>query len=487
MPNTKIRNGVSAAAPDLRPVSYQEVIARDQIAPPADMREHFQATMPDVDNDKRVYISPEFHRREMDLMWPRVWQLACREEEIPEAGDLVLYELGDYSFILVRSYEGSIKCYYNSCRHRGRRLCSAATSVRSIRCPYHGFTWSLAGSLEYAPCEWDFPHLEKEQFRLDEVRVETWAGFVFINIDGKAQPLDSYLEILPDQLSANRYEERYIHGHTQQTLPANWKVVMESFMEGLHAAETHSHAWPHLSDSLQYDVYPNARHVNRSFHAVGVQTRGGHELLSEQEIIDHFHANVHLGRPPVAPPILPTDVTARRYMADIIRMQETLYTGRDYSRVSDAEALDVLQYSLFPNIILFQGISLPVVLRFRPNKNDLDSSLFDLYYLMEVPKGCGRPSPAKTKYMSAEDRHQDAGVLPDWLGYIYDQDMENIRNMQPGLKAGAHSQLTLSREHESRIRHFHSTLANYVGAEPTERDREFAGTCGASEDRAGGG
>jgi hypothetical protein len=155
-------------------------------------------------------------------------------------------------------------------------------------------------------------------------------------------------------------------------------------------------------------------------------------------------------------------MSARRYMADVMRMQETLRTGHDYTRVSDAEALDVLQYSLFPNTIFFRGISLPVVLRFRPNGDDHDSSVFDLFYLDDVPRGKPRPSPAATVDMSAERTYQTAGVLPDWLGYIYDQDMENIVNMRAGLRAGAGRSLILSHAHESRIRHFHATLKSYL-------------------------
>lgn len=447
---------------DTRPLSYQDVVAKDKIPPPPDMREQSQITFEFNTVDKRIYLDAEFHQREMELMWSRVWQFACREEEIPEVGDVTVYEIGDYSFIIVRSGEQTIKGYYNSCRHRGQKLCLGDTSVRQLRCPYHGFAWSLDGTLEEVPCRWDFPHLDSEEARLLEVRVATWGGFIFINMDPNAAPLEEYLEILPEHLAGNRYENKYIAGHSQHILPANWKNVMESFMEGFHAPETHAHAWPHLSDTLQYDVYQNVRHVNRSLHAVGIQTRAGHDPLSEQEIINHFHNNVHLGRPPVDPPTLPAGVSARGYMADIMRMQETLQTGHNYTRVSDAEALDVLQYSLFPNMILFRGISLPPVLRFRPNKNDHNSCIFDLFYLVDVPKGKPRPDPARTIKMAPDDTYQHAGVLPDWLGYIYDQDMHNIKNIQAGLRAGGDSRLILSEYHESRIKHFHATLAEYV-------------------------
>lgn len=445
-----------------RPPSYQDIVRRDLIPPPPDLREHSPYPADECEVDPQAYLSPEFHRREMESLWSRVWQFACREEEIPEPGDLTVYEVGHFSILVVRTEDGRIKSYYNSCRHRGRRLCSTATSVGEIRCPYHGFSWSLNGELQRIPAAWDFSHLRKEAMGLIEVRTATWGGFVFINLDPNPEPLETYLEQLPEHLRINRYENKYIRAQSRHVLPANWKTVMESFMEGLHAPETHGHAWPHLSDTLQYDVLPGARHVSRSLHAVGVQVQEGHDPISEQEIINRFHHNVYLGKPPVPPARLPPGMSARQYMAGIVRMQETLRTGHDYTRVSDAEALDVLQYSLFPNTIFFRGISLPVVLRFRPNGEDHESSIFDLFYLEDVPKGKPRPPPAPVTEMTGGRTYQSAGVLPDWLGYIYDQDMENIANMRAGLRAGRGERLILSQAHESRIRHLHATLSKYL-------------------------
>ncbi|MBD8273041.1 aromatic ring-hydroxylating oxygenase subunit alpha [Pseudomonas fluorescens] len=447
------------------PVDYQEVLARDdQSSIPPDMREHFPAGKYCMEVDRATYLCADFHRLEMERMWSRVWQMAAREEQIPEVGDLTLYEIGELSFIIVRNEAMQIKAYYNSCRHRGRRLCSGDSSVRELRCPYHGFAWDLDGTLKRIPASWDFDHLDWEGRRLLEVKVDTWGGFIFINMDTACQPLSDYMESLPSELAINRYEGKYIAGHSQHILPANWKNVMESFMEGLHAPETHGHTWAHLSDTLQYDVRPDERHVSRSFHAVGLSVREDHESLSEQAIMDQFHRNVLNGKSGPGAPHLQAGMTARRYMASVMRLQYGLTSGRDVSELSDAEAVDVLQYSLFPNMIFFRGISLPPVLRFRPNHNDHNSCIFDLFYLVDIPRGAQRPEPAATVHMGPDDTYEHAGVLPDWLGYVYDQDMDNIKNMREGLQALSNDPLVLSDLHESRIRHFHNTLMHYLGA-----------------------
>ncbi|MDK2598384.1 aromatic ring-hydroxylating oxygenase subunit alpha [Pseudoalteromonas obscura] len=454
--------------------SYQDVIATDKIAPPEDMHMHSSAQYDFHSISKARYTEVEYHDLEMKKVWSRVWQMACRVEDIPEEGDTYVYEIGHLSLIVVRVSDDEpqslsetkvIKAYYNSCRHRGRKLVEHNTSVQCIRCPYHGFTWSLEGELTEIPYEWDFSKIEKKSMPLLEVRVDVWDGFVFINMDPDAESLKSYLEILPEQLANNFYGEQVVVKHSQQVLPANWKTVMESFMEGLHAQETHGHTWAHLSDILQYDTFPGVRHISRSFHAVGLQVSEGREKLTEQEIMDHFHYNVHLGNPDTPPPQLGQGVTARQYMADIMRAQHTLKTGKDHMHLSDAEALDVLQYTLFPNIILFRGITLPIILRFRPNKNDHSQCIFDIFFLEDKPKSEVESPAVETVHMAAGDTYEEAGVLEDWLGHVYDQDMVNIENMHGGLLSGPDQEVYLSDYHESRIKHFHHALNLYMNKE----------------------
>jgi hypothetical protein len=117
-------------------------------------------------------------------------------------------------------------------------------------------------------------------------------------------------------------------------------------------------------------------------------------------------------------------------------------------------------------MILFRGISLPShsIYRFRPNKNDPDSCIFDLIILRHIPPGQPRPEPAEPVDMSKE-LYSEGKLLPGWLGIIYDQDMVNLYNLQQGLKAGGVPEITLGRYQEVRIRHFQQTLTSYVEQE----------------------
>jgi phenylpropionate dioxygenase-like ring-hydroxylating dioxygenase large terminal subunit len=454
-PRTAPVGGNTTARP-----TYQDIVAGDVIQPPADLRRSAHSDLGVEGIDRERYVSPAFHRLEVERMWSRVWQFACREEEIPEVGDLTVYELADYSFIIVRADRDTIKAYYNSCLHRGTKLCVSHTNVRELRCPFHGFTWSLDGALKEVPCRWDFPHVRDDAYRLPEAQVATWAGFVFINMDLNAAPFERYLEVLPAHMHDRRQQDLYIAGYGRKIVPANWKATMESFMEAYHIGELHHDTWKYQgADTTQYDVFPGGRHVNRSLQPIAVPCREGHDDISEQEILDAWYRVVKGG----SGPTLPSGMTARAFIANWVRTLESNVSGNDYSKVSEAEAIDVMQYLLFPNMILFRGISMPShsIYRFRPNRNDPDSCIFDLIVLRHVPPGQPRPEPAEPIDMGSM-LYRDSGLLPDWLGNIYDQDMDNLYNLQQGLKAGRQSKITLSRYQEVRIRHFQQTLTSYI-------------------------
>src|SRR4051794_29055123 len=154
---------------------------------------------------KERYISREYLDLEMERLWPRVWQIACREEELPKPGDYVEYVIGDQSILVVRGADGSIGAYYNACLHRGTRLGSGVGSFADerIRCTYHGWCYDLSGCVTDVPdCE-EFLDLPVD-LRLGQLRAECWGGFVFVNMDPSAEPLLEFLDPIPKLLGAYR-------------------------------------------------------------------------------------------------------------------------------------------------------------------------------------------------------------------------------------------------------------------------------------------
>ena len=122
------------------------------------------------------YTSAAFFEAENTKLWPRVWQMAARDDEMPEPGDTVVYENVGKSFLLVRQDDGSVKAFWNVCLHRGRLLRTESGPADELQCPFHGFTWALNGDLKRVPCQWDFPHLDAARMQLPEVRVGHFAG-----------------------------------------------------------------------------------------------------------------------------------------------------------------------------------------------------------------------------------------------------------------------------------------------------------------------
>ncbi|HUI04172.1 MAG TPA: Rieske (2Fe-2S) protein, partial [Acidimicrobiales bacterium] len=159
------------------------------------------------------YTGRAAHEREVEALWRRVWQMACREEQIPEVGDSLVYEAPGVSLVVVRSAPGEVRAFHNSCLHRGTQLRTQPGRVEELRCPFHGFTWNLDGSFAGMPCPWDFPHVDAGRFGLPEAAVGTWGGFVFVCADPDAGPLADYLEILPEHFAPWDLAQRYLTAH----------------------------------------------------------------------------------------------------------------------------------------------------------------------------------------------------------------------------------------------------------------------------------
>ncbi len=439
----------------------QDIIREDGDTPPAAYTLEAYQYLGDDDIPFERYASPEFFKLEMERMWPRVWQWACREEHIPEAGDYQVYDIGPHSFIVVRTNNGDIKAYYNACLHRGTKLRPSGTegATNDLRCPYHGWTWSLEGELKTVPCKWDFAHVDPAKFSLPEVRVETWAGFVFINMDENAPSLAEYMAPLGEHAAGAAFEDRYIALHVQKELPCNWKVAQEAFMESYHVLETHPQLLAGVGDANgQYDILSD--HVNRLYVPAGVASPHLDGKASKMDILN----SMPLGDRSQVEDIIANsgDLNPRKIMADAFKDLVEKGCGRDMSGYSTAEMIDTLGYLLFPNTHLFLAVSFPIVYRFRPLGMQHDKTLFDLMLFNPVPKDGERPAPAEPTYLKVEQSYCEAPGMDPGMGVIYDQDTGNMGWMQEGFGSAKKKAATLATYQEVRIRHMHMVLDKYL-------------------------
>lgn len=441
--------------------TVQELLDQERTEVPPVLRDTsamFLGTKPIA---KERYTDQAFFDREMENMWSRIWQVACREEDIPTPGDYEIYEIGDTSLLVTRASDGDIRAYYNVCLHRGRLLREESGHADDFKCPFHGFTWTIDGSCKKITSDWDFDYLDKADLALPEAHTGTWGGFVFINLADDPESLDSYLEDIPEIYQTRGWglEDRVKAVFVSKINNCNWKVALEAFTESFHVIETHPGATPYIADAnTQYDVWEGKRHYSRM-----IVPRGLHspliEPLSDTEV---FRAGVAAYAPDLAESgEIPEGLTPRQAMGDVRRDYLKRTMGIDADHLTDSEVLDTIQYHVFPNLVIWAGWNSFLCYRFRPNGTDVSSSIMDVMIL--VPQNAeGEPeSVREPTCLTAEQRYIEATQLKG-LGDVFDEDVSNMAAVQKGLKAMKGKGVRFASYQEMRLRFFHGTLDSYL-------------------------
>ena len=193
----------------------------------------------------RYYTDPTIFKLELDKIWLDTWLCAGHPEQLPRTGDYLSLDVGDENILVVRNRSGGISAFYNVCRHRGSRFCTEETGTfRSgmIRCPYHSWTYDSGdGALVVAPNVPDDAGLNRTRLSLFPVRVELWAGFIWINANPNAQSLAACFGL---PASYTYYERYHLSELTLGKLityktTANWKIVMDNAYECFHCPHIH--------------------------------------------------------------------------------------------------------------------------------------------------------------------------------------------------------------------------------------------------------
>ncbi|MGE0667865.1 MAG: SRPBCC family protein [Sphingomonadales bacterium] len=447
--------------------SYLDIMRADSTPVAKILAEKSNPPQSTADIPFREYVSREFLELEMSRLWNKVWQIACREEDIREVGDYLVYDIGDYSIIVVRTEDG-IKAYHNSCLHRGTKLKPSGGSGWSpnIRCPFHGWTWELDGTLNEVPCSWEFKHLDYDANRLPEVRVETWNSFVFVNMDEGARPLLDYLEVLPEHFKNRAFTDWYAFIHIQKELNCNWKVAMEAFMEAYHTPVVHPELTQVVGDwNMQHDVLSD--NVTRDLCPMGVSSPTVKVPLTQQQLLDRmFLSDPKTSR--AEPLTVPEGKTARDVMAAQLRERMAKVYEIDLSGFSDAEVIDSLKYNLFPNALINGGITQRHYSLFKPLGTDPGRCIYEMIRLRPLRPGEERPEPPPVVRIREEELFGEVSDLDPFVASVMDQDTQIMRWQQEGMRASKKGAATLSTYQESRIRRVHETLSKYVYANTHE-------------------
>ena len=199
------------------------------------------------------YVNDAVACRERTNVFGRRWQLVARAEQLRAPGQFVTAELADEPLLVIRGSDGELRAFYNVCRHHAAAVATQEHGQASIfRCPYHGWSYGLDGSLKGAPEFEGVCGFDRAQNGLMPLKVDTWEQFVFVNLDPDAEPLANFLGGLVKRVALLNLSSLHFFERRIYSLQCNWKVFVDNYLDGgYHVPHLHKG----LSSVLDYRHY----------------------------------------------------------------------------------------------------------------------------------------------------------------------------------------------------------------------------------------
>ena len=417
------------------------------------------------------YISPDYLQTEFDEIFAKQWLFAGLESDLQETGDYFVFNIGRESILVSRTQTGELAANYNVCQHRGARvMVGDMGSVDAFVCPYHGWTYAPDGRLLHAPDPDRFSKgVPCEELSLKAVRLEVWAGMVFVCMDDSAPTLAEFLGPIQEMINPFRPQDMSLIEDQTCNLECNWKAVFDNFQELYHVE------YIHPQHALIFDcLYCNTDLMDR-----------GHTRV----VIEGFTVDTRLEIPD-----MPTEIMTPQM--DVLGMDPEDYRGRvldvrkdiqkkrremgpalgqNYDLLSDDQLSDIVQYNIFPNLIVVLQPENMLIMRAMPHESDPNKCHWDKFtFIMEAD-----PSIAEAVNVSF-NMGQDRPVAPDerpehdafdqediiagrkTMTITIDQDIHFIRDVQKGMHSRGFGEAWLN-DDECRVQHYHDWYNYYLG------------------------
>jgi phenylpropionate dioxygenase-like ring-hydroxylating dioxygenase large terminal subunit len=216
----------------------------------------------------KYYTDPEVFKIETNGLLARTWQFAGHASQLKETGDYFTFDMAGESLFCIKGRDGEIRTFYNVCQHRAHQLVSGQGQTRVVVCPYHAWTYELTGELRAGPNIKAVEGFDKSSICLTSVRTEVFLGFIFVNLDNDAKPMDDWFPNVRTEL------ESYIpHWDTLAPLEwveipenCNWKVSVENYSECYHCTLNHPTFSTGVVRPETYDIQPQGyclRHTTK--------------------------------------------------------------------------------------------------------------------------------------------------------------------------------------------------------------------------------
>ena len=200
----------------------------------------------------RYYTDPNIFDRELDVIFARTWIMVGHSTQVANHGDIITAQVGDEN-VFVANDRGTVRAFYNVCQHRGHELISTdATNTPVIPCPYHAWTYDLSGTLAHARGE------EVGKICIPRIRLETMAGYLFVNLDDSALPLAETVPGVEAELHAVApdADQRLLTSRRTHLINANWKIAVENYNECYHCPNVHKTFTSGVVDPNSYRINP---------------------------------------------------------------------------------------------------------------------------------------------------------------------------------------------------------------------------------------
>jgi phenylpropionate dioxygenase-like ring-hydroxylating dioxygenase large terminal subunit len=425
------------------------------------------------------YTNQEFHDLEKQRLWPRTWQVACREDEIPRAGDFVEYKITDYSILVVRTKTGGVSAFHNACPHRATQLGRGSGSYPTgeIVCPFHGWKFDLEGQCTYvySPQGFRADTVAPEKTALKSIQADTRWGLVWINMDASAPPLEQCLGELVEFVDPLRMDQMRVHWWKQIRLEANWKVSQEAFFEAYHIMQSHPEMAlfangddfrMHVVDALNPRlILKDKGHWAHTAHAFdpanAPKNHKMHEHHTNSDVLIMRNRAMYLGAQATMPEWaykIQEDLLASGVAPDenfgMILMQKVRESASERNVPIPAPNPKATSWAhAFPNLTFLSGYGSVLMYRSRPAENDPNACIYDFWSLEFVAEGteARRPVQASDEFFESM--------------WVVQQDKGNIERQQIGLRSLGHTENRLATNYEKTISVFHQHLDQVLAQE----------------------
>jgi phenylpropionate dioxygenase-like ring-hydroxylating dioxygenase large terminal subunit len=424
------------------------------------------------------YYDPEFYAAENDLLWSRVWQMACFLAEIPNPGDYTTYEILGKSIIIVRVDDKTVRAFHNACRHRGVEVVAEGSgNVKSgFTCPFHGWCYGLDGknTFLYQPDLFDESNRQAEDLALVPCRVEIWGPSAFINLDDSAPPLRECIEPFASFHDVWKAEGLWPEWWLSCRMPTNWKLAMEAFMEGYHVMQTHPQLYPKGRSRTIFREVGKGRMASGTTFTVGHGIKFDRDEFVQQQL--HFMRDVSVGMAGmthakdvrVAEGLvnldLPDDVggAIATWYGAVNQAVMEWHTNQgidmpDLHKIAE-QGLNYGVNFCFPHFFLLPTYSSSSAYRIRPLGPE--ECLFELWSLTRYPPGQEPAAPPRPTPMAPDDVR--------WPP-IPAQDYSNLPIQQKGLHAQGFEYMRLSGWVEGMISNYQRVIDGYLAGLPYQQ------------------